>query len=181
MTSPRCREVDVHVRVRGPALVDEPLEEEAVADRVDPGDPQNVRDDRICRAPPALGGDPPLAREAHEVPADEEELGEAGPLDDVELVGELLHDRRRHGVIAPPDAAVAELGEVREGRLARRHRETGEAVLLGIPAGRRQLAAACDPRARRPRWHPRRPRRHRGEPAPDFRWCSPLGFAPASV
>ncbi len=143
-------EVDVDVRVGGAALVDEALEEEVVADRVDPGDPQHVGHDRVGGAAAPLGRDPALLREAHEVPADEEELGEAGPLDDVELVGQLLHDRRRHGVVAPPDAPVAELGEVREGRLAGRHGEAREAVLLEAevdPAGRRQLARVRDPLA----------------------------------
>ncbi len=119
-----------------------------MADGVDPGDPEHVGHDRVGSAAAALGGNAAFLREAHEVPADEEELREAGALDDVELVGELLHDRWRHGVIAPPDAAVAELGEVREGRLAGRHREAGEAVLLEgevDPAGGRQLPRVRDP------------------------------------
>ena len=48
-------EVDVHVRIRGPALVDEPLEQQLVADRV-PRVIEHVRDDRVRRAPhPAPG------------------------------------------------------------------------------------------------------------------------------
>ena len=58
LLAPRRREVDVDVRVGRPALVDEPLEQQLVADRVDPGDPQHVGDDRIARAPPPLGRDP---------------------------------------------------------------------------------------------------------------------------
>ena len=39
----RRAEVDVDVRVGRPALVDEPLEQQLVADRVDAGDPEHVR------------------------------------------------------------------------------------------------------------------------------------------
>ena len=77
-----------------PALVDEPLEQQVVADRVDPGDAEDVGHDRVGRAAPALGRDPLLPGEAHQVPADQEELGQAGPLDHVQLVGELVEDGR---------------------------------------------------------------------------------------
>ena len=70
-------EVDVDVRVRRPALVDEPLEQQLVADRVDARDPQHVGDDRVRRAPPPLRRDVLRLREPHQVPADQEELGEA--------------------------------------------------------------------------------------------------------
>ena len=80
-------EVDVDVRVGRPARIDEPLEQEVVGDRLDPADPERVRHDRAGRAAPTLGRDPPLLREAHQVPADEEELGEAGPLDDAPARG----------------------------------------------------------------------------------------------
>src|SRR3712207_9015217 len=53
-----------------------------------------------------------LFRSPHQVPADEEELGEPGSLDDVELVGEPRDDRRRHRVVELPGALPAELGEV---------------------------------------------------------------------
>jgi hypothetical protein len=72
------REVDVDVRVRRPALVDEPLEQQVVLDRLDPADPQRVRHDRAGRAAPALGGDALLPGVPHQVPADQEELGQAG-------------------------------------------------------------------------------------------------------
>ena len=150
MTSSRRseREVDVDVRVGRPALVDEPLEQQVVLDRLDPADPERVRHDRAGRAAPALGRDPLLLREAHQVPADQEELGEAGPLDDVELVGEPVDDRRGQRVVALPGARPAQLREVRERRLALRHREAREAVLLEPEvdrARRRELAERRDP------------------------------------
>ena len=125
-----AREVDVDVRVGCPALVDEPLEQEVVRDRFDPTDPERVRDDRARGASPALGRDPPLLRVLHQVPADQEELGEPGPLDDPELVGEAVHDGRGQRVVAPLGAGPAQLGEVRERGLAVRDREAREAVLL---------------------------------------------------
>ena len=143
----RRGEVDVHVRVGRAALVDEALEEQLVADGVDAGDAQRVGHDRIARAAPTLRGDAALAAEAHEVPADEEELGEAGALDDLELVGHLLEHARVEGVVAPARALVAELREVGERRLARRHREAREAVALELEldlAARGQLDRVRD-------------------------------------
>ncbi len=143
----RRGEVDVHVRVGGAALVDEALEEELVADGVDARDAEGVGDDRIAGAAAPLGGDAALPAEAHEVPADEEELGQAGPLDDLQLVRHLLEHARRHGVVALPHAVMAELLEVREGRLPAGHREAREAVALelqGDLAASRELAGPCD-------------------------------------
>ena len=82
-------EVDVDVGQR-PRLVDEALEEELVRDRVDLGDAEAVGHDRVAGAPPPLADDPAFAGELHQVPDDEEELGEVRALDDIELVGQLL-------------------------------------------------------------------------------------------
>ena len=132
MTSSRRRraEVDVDVRIGRPALVDEALEEQVVADRLDPADPEGVGDDRAGRAAATLGRDPLLPGEPHQVPADQEELGEPGPLDHIELVGEPFDDGRGQRVIALPGAGLAQLDEVGERRLALRHREPRKAVLL---------------------------------------------------
>ncbi len=43
--------------IGGPALVDEALEEEPMADGVDARDAQHVGDDRVARAAPTLGRD----------------------------------------------------------------------------------------------------------------------------
>ncbi len=86
--------------------------------------------------------------ELHQVPADEEELGETGPFDDLELVGQLADDRRRHRVVAPTGTLMAELGEVRERGLAAGHREPREAICLELeidPAGCGQLDGIGDP------------------------------------
>ena len=88
--------------------------------------------------------------EPHQVPADEEELREAGLADDLELVRELAHDRRRQRVVPAPDALPAQLGQVAERRLALGHREAREPVALERelhPAARRDLGRRRDPLA----------------------------------
>jgi len=113
-----------------------------VADRVDSSDAKDIGHDRVGGASPALGRDPPIAGEAHQVPADQEEFGQAGPFDDVELVSELANDRWSQRVVATPGARLAELDEVAEGRLTLGHVETGKPVALEPEidrARRRQL------------------------------------------
>ena len=73
-----------------------------------------------------------LAREAHEVPVDEEELGQAGLLDDLELALQALGHVRGDGPIARAHAFEAELVEVRERRLAWRHGIAREADLAKV-------------------------------------------------
>ncbi len=130
LLAPLGGEVDVDVRVGRSALVDEPLEQEVVGDRLDPADPERVGHDRAGRAAPALGRDALFLCEAHQVPADQEELGEPGPLDDAELVREPVDDRRGQRVVALSSTGPAQLREVRERRLALRDGEAREAVLL---------------------------------------------------
>ena len=149
-------EVDVDVRVRRPALVDEPLEQQLVADRVDARDPEHVGDDRVRRAPPPLRRDVARLREPHQVPADQEELGQPGLLDHVQLVRQLPHDGRRHRVIAPFRALPAQRHQVAERGLAPRHVEAREAVALEgelHPAPRGDLRRRRDPRPPGPREH----------------------------
>jgi hypothetical protein len=146
--APGGREVDVHVRIGGPTIVDEPLEQEVVADGIDTRDAEHVGEDRISSAPPPLGRDAPLAGEAHEVPADEEELGETGPFDDVELVGELVHHRRRHRVITPSGARPAQVREMAERCLALGDGEARKAVALEAElhrTRRRELTRRAQP------------------------------------
>ena len=178
LLAPLRGEVDVDVRVGRPALVDEPLEQEVVGDRLDPADPERVRHDRAGRAAPALGRDPLLLREAHQVPADQEELGEAGSLDDLELVGEPLDDRRRQRVVALPGARPAQLRQVRERRLAAGDREAREAVLLEAEidrARRRELDRRRDPRRPGARRRDRPRSSSAASSGPDFRYDSPSG------
>src|SRR5439155_14497165 len=67
---------------------------------------------------------------------------------DAELMGEPVDDRRCQGVVPPADTGPAELREVAERRLALRHGEAREAVLLEAEVdrtGRRDLAGGGDP------------------------------------
>src|SRR5207302_4791643 len=101
-------------------LGEKALEQQVVLDRVDLGDVEHVRDDRIRGRSPALRRDPVLLAETDDVPVDEEELGEATAVDDVELVGELLRDVAR-------DARVLDLRALASERVQERER--------GVPLG----------------------------------------------
>ena len=78
-------EVDVDVG-KGARLVDEALEEELVLDGIDLGDAQGVGHDRVTGAPPPLADDVFRSRVFHQVPDDQEELGQVGAVDDSQLV-----------------------------------------------------------------------------------------------
>ena len=99
----------------GPARVEEPLEEQVVADRVDVDDVQAVRDARPGRAaPPRADPDGALAGVAEQVPDDQEVRREAHRLDDAELVLEALHDVGRDRVaVAFRGAGERQLAQVR--------------------------------------------------------------------
>ena len=141
LLAPGRSEVDVDIGVGRAALVDEPFEEQLVANGVDTGDAEGIGDDRIAGTAATLSGDATLATEAHEVPADEEELGQAGALDDIELVGHLLEHPRRHGVIAAADTLVAERLEIGEGGFPAGHGKARKTVSLEL---QRHLAALGD-------------------------------------
>ena len=98
--------VEVHVDVRHllAAGVQEALEEEVVADRVEVDDAQAVGDAAAGgRAPARADPDTRLAGEADEVPHDEEVRGEAHVADDTELVVEPLdHLGRERRPVALP-------------------------------------------------------------------------------
>ena len=118
------REVDVDVRHRLAARVEEALEEEVVLDRVDVGDLERVGDDRPGRRAAARpDADPVRLREADEVPDDQEVVGEAHLPDRLQLELEPVLELRRHRSVALLQAFFAELDEVVEGVAAVRRRE----------------------------------------------------------
>ena len=111
------REVDVDVRHRFAAGVEEALEEQVVGERVEVGDVERVGDDRAGRRAAARAdGDAVLLGVADEVPDDQEVGGEAHLLDHPELELEPLDrlgraagrrsgraaPRRRSGAASPP-------------------------------------------------------------------------------
>src|SRR5207237_8041326 len=79
------REVDVDVGRALVILVQETLEEEVVGNRVHTGDAEQIRDDRVGGAATSLSRNRVLACKSHDVPRDQEEFGEPGLLDDLEL------------------------------------------------------------------------------------------------
>ncbi len=120
-------EVDVDVRHRDALRVEEALEEQVVAERVDVGDPEAVGDDRARGGAAARpDGDAVRLRVGDEVPDDEEVAAEAHRLDDPQLH---LHplDRlgRRRVAVAPHEprldllAQVCRLGAALRRRVAR--------------------------------------------------------------
>ena len=94
------REIDVDVRHARHVLVQEALEQQVVRDGIDPGDAEHVGDDRVGRRAAALAGHSVLAREAHEIPVDEKELGEACLLDHLQLALQPARDLDRDGPVA---------------------------------------------------------------------------------
>ena len=110
------REVDVDVRHRLSPRVQEALEEEVVADRVDVRDLERVGDERSRRrAAPGPDADPLALGEGDEVPDDQEVVGEAHLLDRPKLEAQALLELGRDAVVALPEALLAELDEVVEG------------------------------------------------------------------
>ena len=117
-------EVDVDVGHRLAARVEEALEEQVVADRVDVGDLERVGDERAGgRAAARADRDAVLLGEVDEVPDDQEVVGEAHLLDRLQLVLEPLLELGGQLVVALLQAFFAELDEIVERVAALRHVE----------------------------------------------------------
>ena len=134
--------VEVHVDVGhlDAVGVQEPLEQQPVAQRVEVGDPQRVGDDRPRRGAAARSDpDPLLAREPDQVPHDQEVPREPHVGDHRQLVvqpiADLLRQRRAVPVLG---AAVHEGAQVGLERLAARRLEPRQ-VVLGLLAHERAL------------------------------------------
>src|SRR4029079_19214434 len=142
------REVDVRVRERLAARVEEALEEQPVADRVDIGDLEAVRRERTCgRAAARADLDRVSLREVDEVPDDQEVVREAHLLDRLELEAEALLELGRGLAIALEQTLLAELDEVVEGVAVVRNRvlrEQDRAELELDVAALRDLERAPD-------------------------------------
>ncbi len=79
-------EVDVDVRGAAPRGVQKPLEEQAVGDRIDVRDTEDVSDQRVGRRAAPGAANPGAAREAHQVPHHEKIGREAEVVDHPQLV-----------------------------------------------------------------------------------------------
>ncbi len=100
-------EIDVDVRGADAFLVEEALEDQVVLDGVEVGDAQRVGDEASRRgAPSGPHRDPPLLREADEVPDDQEVSREAHPADHPDLLLEA-------GLVIPP--GVTQAARLRQG------------------------------------------------------------------
>ncbi len=125
--APGDGEVDVHVRHRLAARVEEALEEEAVLDRVDVGDLQAIGRERAGGAStPRADLDPVPLGERDEVPDDQEVVREAHLLDRLELEAEPVVQLRRRPAVPLVQAFLAELDQVVEGVLPLRDRKARE-------------------------------------------------------
>ena len=136
--------VEVHVDV-GHLLatgIEEPLEQEVVADRIEVDDLQAVRHAATGRAPPAwTDADALLPRVPDEIPDDEEVRREAHVRDDAELVLEALgHLGRQHRAVPVAGTLEREVAEVLGvGREAGRQRELGQLRLAELDLDIRPL------------------------------------------
>ena len=94
----------------------ESLHEQAVAHRVDPGDSDQVVDQRPCAGPPRGDADPHAADQVDDLGDGEEVGGVAQGVDDAELVVEPVEHDLRLGIaragVAPADGVAAALGQL---------------------------------------------------------------------
>src|SRR5471030_227962 len=98
-----------------------------MCDGVNARDTEHVRDDRVGRTATSLSGNAVLAGESHDVPGDQEELGESRLLDDVQLALQPRRDSAGHGVVFALHGFLTQAVEHRERRLALWHRIAGKA------------------------------------------------------
>ena len=143
-------EVHVDVGHRHAIGVEEPLERQLVADRVDGRDAEGVRDDRARARASARRRDPLLAREPDEVGDDEEVARVAHRGDDAELVVQARLQFRRDLAVAPREPPLAFGPQPALDRVPLRHGEVRDAQLpqrqlhidhLRDPAGVQQCGA----------------------------------------
>ena len=129
------REVDVDVRHRHALGVEEALEQQVVAQRVDVGDLQAVGDDRARRRAAARADrDPGVLGVLDEVPDDQEVGAEAHPLDHAELVlGALDRLGRRRVAVAAAQPLLHQRAQV-----------LALALAVGRRIARDQLAAELE-------------------------------------
>ena len=123
--APALVEVHVDVGHRDALGVEEPLEQQAVAHRVELGDPQGVGDQRTGGRPTARAdADADALGVVDEVGGHQEVAGEAHLADDAHLVGGLVAAVLRHAVREPVGQAALDLLD--------------QPRLLGLPLGHRE-------------------------------------------
>ena len=110
------------------ARIQEPLEQQAVLDRIQVGDAQGIRNERAgCRTTSRTDGDAVVARPANVVPHDQEVTGEAHLLDHIQLEPKpFLCLGTPHSPVATIQPVTAQALQVAGGGLALGHGERGE-------------------------------------------------------
>ncbi len=136
------REVDVDVGRFLALLAQEPFEEQPQTDRVHRGDAETEAHRGVRRRAAPLAEHAGAAREAHDVPDDQEIAGEAELADDRELVRELPVVRRR--ARASPAFVRALLHEPREIFIGAHRRREGELRQRGLELCHAPRAALGD-------------------------------------
>ncbi len=144
LVAPVLAEIDVEIGHRHALGVEEPLEQEAEAQRIEVGDRQGPGDDRAGpRAAPGTDRDALALRPLDEIGDDQEIAGKPGPRDHVELEFKALAIGLRGGFVAAGGGEAARRGgrRGRHGprRTARRLRRRPPA--RQIPAGSAGAAA----------------------------------------
>ncbi len=125
-------EIDVDIGRALVVLVEEALEQQVVRNGIDTRDAEQIGDDRVRRAAASLPRNAVLTREFHDVPRDQEELGEMRLLDDIELALQACGDGASHGVVLALHRFLTQAVEHGERRLPCRHRKTRKAHVAEI-------------------------------------------------
>ena len=143
LVAPVVLEVDVDVRHRHPVGVEEPLERQAVGDRVDRGDAERVGHDRARRAAPAGRLDALLPGEPDEVGDDQEVARVAHRGDDAELVVEALLELRRDRRRSATRGRAGTLARSQDSTVS--PSGTGKCGMRSWPSGSFEVAHLGDP------------------------------------
>ena len=125
-------EIDVDVGRALVILMEESLEEQVVRDGIHARDAEQVGDDRVRCAAASLARDAALAGESHDVPGDQEELGEMRLLDDIELALQARGDGASHGVVLALHGLLTKFVEHGERRLPFRHGKARKAHVTEV-------------------------------------------------
>ncbi len=127
-------EIEIDVRHRDPAGIEEALEDQPVFERVDQRDLEAVGDDRARRRPTGVVPDALLAGVAAQVPHDQEVGFEAHLVDHVQLIVQALADLGPRSPFAKPllEPGRAQRPQVRVGGRPVRHVERRQVVALEV-------------------------------------------------
>ena len=142
--APRRIKIDVDIGHHLPLAGEEALKDEIVGDGIDGADVKQVSDQRIGRRSPPLAANPFLPREAHDIPDDQEIIGQARRFDDPQFMVELLLNPGRRVAEAGRNGLAAETAQISAAAHAVRRGEWGQILQ---PVVQIKTAAAGDKQA----------------------------------